>query len=281
MKFIIWIIAALVLFLLYVKYLERKSYYFPSKNIDATPESIGLTYEDVRIETSDNKQIHGWYIPHPEARYTMIFSHGNAGNISHRLDKIFFFHKLKINILIFDYRGYGKSKGSPSEKGLFNDILAAYDYLTQKRSIQNDSILLYGESLGGAVAIECAYKNSAGGLIVEDTFTSVKDMAKIYYPFVPQFLISNLYDSKSKIKHIRCPVLIIHSREDDIAPFAHGEQLFELAPEPKYFCIIHGSHNEAFFNSLDTIKQEIQTFLNELNPPSPSSSPLRGEESSS
>lgn len=264
MKIVIWIIVFLVLCFLYVKFLERRSFYFPTKQIDATPESVGLKYEDINFTTSDNKQLHAWFIPHPHAQYTMIFCHGNAGNISHRLDKIFFFHTLGINTFIFDYRGYGKSKGSPSEQGLFLDAQAAYDYVTQKRAIPKDKIIIYGESIGGAVAIDCAYKNEAGALIVEDAFTSIRDMAKIYYPFVPQFLISNLFDSISKIKSISCPKLIIHSTEDEIAPFSHGEKLFREASPPKKFCITHGSHNDAFFNSIDIIKKDIQSFLKEL-----------------
>lgn len=261
MKLIFWILIVVLLFFLYIKLLEHYSIYFPSRDIAVTPEAVGLTYEDVYVKTADNNKLHGWFIPHKEAGYTILFCHGNAGNISHRMDKLFVFYSLHFNTFIFDYRGYGKSQSFPTENGLYKDADAVYRYLTEKRGIPQEKIILYGESLGGAVIINLALSTTPYAVITEETFSSVKDMARIYYSFIPTVFVSNKYDSISKIKDISCPKLIIHSKEDDIVPFSLGEKLYSNASSPKQFLIIHGSHNTAFFDSLDDLKKGIQSFI--------------------
>ena len=266
MKFLFWLIAAIIIFIVWVRYIERHSIYFPMKGNTTTPESIGLPYEENYFTTSDNVRLHGWFIPNKErSAYTVIFCHGNAGNISHRLEKIALLYKLGLSIFIFDYRGYGKSEGSPSEQGLYKDVDAAYKYLTKERGISKDDIVLYGESIGGAVCINLAAKSDSRALITEEAFTSTKDMAKIYYPFMPHFMLSSKLDSVSKIKNVKCPKLIIHSINDEIVPFRLGEKLFDAARPPKKFLKIQGSHNTCFLDSEEEFTEGIRSFLAEIN----------------
>lgn len=261
MKIVLWIIIFVILFIVWIRYIERRSIFFPMKDIFVTPESSGLAYEDIYIKTSDNKRLNGWYIPAGDAGPVVLFCHGNAGNISHRLEKISILRHLGESIFIFDYRGYGRSEGIPSEKGFYKDARAAYDYLTRERGISADNIILYGESIGGAVASDLALKVSVRGLITEELFTSIKDMAGIAYPFMPHFIFASRFDSESKMKHIRCPKLIIHSIDDEIVPFRLGEKLFAAASAPKRFLKIRGSHNSAFFDSKERFKEGIRSFF--------------------
>jgi len=251
---------------LYTRYLEKHALYFPFKLIEAAPSDVGLEYQDVSFKTEDDINLHGWFIPNDTAEMTLIFSHGNGGNISHRLDKILFFHRLGMNIFIFDYRGYGKSQGSPSEEGLYQDIQAAYEYIKSDeiRQGQKRFIIIYGESLGGAVALDLASKQPIDGLILESTFTNVKDMARVIYPVLPVFLIKSKFDSISKIAKINVPKLCMHSRDDDIIPFSLGKRLFDAASQPKEFMELQGQHNDAFFVSEDKVKTAIEKFLEKL-----------------
>lgn len=254
----------MIFFLGMVRYIEKNSIYFPMKEITATPEEVGLSYEDVYFDTSDGKCLNGWFIAGDEDGVTVILNHGNAGNIGHRLEKLLIFHNLGLNVLIFDYRGYGKSEGAPSESGLYKDAMAAYIYLTEKRKVSEDQIVLYGESIGGAVVIDLARKVKVRALITEETFTSVKDMAKIAYPFLPHFVFSTRFDSVAKIRQVGCSKLIIHSVDDEIVPFPMGEKLFDEALPLKTFLKIRGTHNTAFLDSQKQFVEGIGSFLNDL-----------------
>ena len=264
MKIILGIALFIIIFLVSIRYIERHSIFYPMKEIPSTPEAAGLLYEDVYFKTSDNKLLNGWFIPNENAKLTLLFCHGNAGSISHRLEKILIFHNQGLNVFIFDYRGYGKSQGSPSERGLYKDSFAALSYLTDKRGISKDDIILYGESLGGAVAIDLASKVKLRALITEETFTSIKDLATIAYPFMPKFIFSSKFNAIDKIKEVESPKLIIHSTDDEIVPFYLGEKLFNAAKSPKEFLKIRGSHNTAFFDSDQKFKEGIRAFLNSL-----------------
>ncbi len=264
MKLFLWLIIFIILFLIWVRYLERHSIYFPMREVTATPALLALPYEEIYFQTSDNKRLNGWFIPNDRSKFTVIFCHGNGGNIGHRLEKIQILHNLGADVFIFDYRGYGKSEGSPSEPGLYQDAAAAYDYLTKTRKVSKDNIILYGESLGGAVAIYLAQKVNAQALITEDVFTSVKDMAKIAYPLMPNFILSTRFDSISKIKKVTCPKLFIHSIDDEIVPFYLGERLYNAATPPKKFLKIRGGHNTAFLDSKEQFKEGIKSFLDSL-----------------
>lgn len=254
---------AIGLMVIYLRYIERRSLFYPMKEIEFLPRQIGLNYEDIFFKTSDNIDINGWFISSPNARYTILFCHGNAGNISHRLEKLKFFHELGCDIFIFDYRGYGRSKGKPSEKGMYLDVQGAYDYLLS-RKINPEQVIGYGESIGGAIIIDLASKNRLGGLITDSTLSSSKDMIKIIYPFLPYWVFSSRLDSINKIKYIKIPKLIIHSVNDEIVPYKLGQKLFENADDPKEFLQIRGGHNSCFFESEVILKEKIANFLNRL-----------------
>ena len=234
----------------------------PSRNVERSPSAVGLSYEPVDLVTSDNIHLDGWFIPAPEKRGVILFCHGNAGNISHRLDSLLLFHRLGFSTLIFDYRGYGRSKGRPSEAGTYLDAKAAWQYLTRERSIAPSRIILFGRSLGAAVAAHQAALHTPGALIVESCFTSVPDMAAELYPFLPARWLSRLdYNVQQQLQRVSCPVLVVHSRDDEIIPFRHGRALYAAANEPKQFLELHGGHNDGFLLAGRTYAQELDRFL--------------------
>ncbi|MCD6094270.1 MAG: alpha/beta hydrolase [Candidatus Omnitrophica bacterium] len=261
LKTIFYFIFVVIFFLIMMRYKEKQSIYFPEKEIAATPSYRGLPFEDVYFETTDGVELNGWFIPAKQASITLLFAHGNAGNISHRLEKIALFNKLRLNVFIFDYRGYGKSKGKPDEKGLYLDGKAAYDYLVLEKKIPPDEIVLYGESIGGAVVIDLATKANIKALITEGTFTCARDIIKVIYPFVPPAVFASRFDSIGKIKNISASKLIIHSVDDEMIPFSLAEKLFKGAPPPKQLLKIKGSHNSAFLDSEGVFLSGIREFL--------------------
>ncbi len=264
MKTILFTITIILLLFIFIRFLEHKSLYYPYRHIEMKPENIGLDYENVSLTTEDGVNITGWFIPSKSPRATFLFAHGNGGNISHRLEKIRIFNELNANTLIFDYRGYGASEGSPSERGLYLDVRAAYHYLLNDKKIPAKQIIGYGESLGGAVIIDLAFHNDVGGLIIESSFTSVRDMGKNIFPFIPAFLYKTKFDALSKIVSVRSPVLAFHSPEDEIVPYELGRQLFDAAPGPKYFNDLRGGPNDAFLVSEEFFTAEIDSFLDKL-----------------
>ncbi len=254
--------ACVICFYFYVRYLEKSSLYYPTRQLEFIPSDIGLPYEEVFFAAGDGTKLHGWFVPAIDSQTTVIFVHGNGGNISHRLDKIKVFNDLKVNLFIFDYRGYGKSEGVPGEQGLYMDIQAAYDYIRQKQP--NGKVVIYGESLGGAPAIDLASKEDIDGLVLEGTFTSVPDMARIIYPWLPTVLLKTKFDSLSKISRVKAPKLHFHGEFDNIVPFSMGKQLFEAAKEPKKFVPLKGMHNDGFFVSAVEVRNELKAFFNSL-----------------
>ncbi|MDP6685427.1 MAG: alpha/beta hydrolase [Candidatus Omnitrophota bacterium] len=263
-KNIIYILIVAICVFGYLRRFEYKAIYFPANEVEFTPRDIGLDYEDVYIDTVDGAKLNTWFIPRDGAKYTLLFVHGNAGNIGDRIDKIELLHKLGLNIFIFDYRGYGKSKGIPSEKGVYRDAQAAYEYLISKKNVSPERIVPYGESLGGAIAIDLAYKEKVGALITESTFSSAKDMARVIYPRLPTFLILSKFDSVSKIKDIDIPKLIMHSKTDDVIPFAQSVKLFDEAASPKKHIILKGDHNSSHMDSRDEYRSSIKEFFEDL-----------------
>lgn len=260
---ILWAGVAVAALIIYLRSFENRTLFYPAKEIEFTPRDVGLAFEEAVFETSDRRQIHGWFVPGAGARFTVLFCHGNAGNISHRLEKILFFHQLGCSVFIFDYRGFGKSIGRPYEGGLYRDVQAAYDYLVS-RGILPDNIIGYGESLGGAVIVDLVSKNKCAGLIVESSISSAKDMIGVIFPFLPSWLFSSRLDSVAKIKSITTPKLIIHSSNDEIVPFRLGEKLYDAAPAPKEFLKIRGGHNSGFFESSQLLKEKIGEFIRGL-----------------
>jgi hypothetical protein len=257
---ILFLLIILSLAIFYFRYIERRSLFYPTREIEYFPKDFGLDYENIFFKTPDNLELNGWFVPAKDSRFTILFCHGNAGNISHRLEKLKFFHDLGCNTFIFDYRGYGRSKGRPSEKGFYRDVKSAYDYLLSRKVLPNQ-IIGYGESIGAAVIIDLASKNKLGGLIVDSSITNAKDMVRVIYPFLPYWIFSSRWDSLSKIRSITIPKLIIHSINDEIVPFKLGKKLFDAAVSPKEFLEIHGGHNSCFFESENILKEKVASFL--------------------
>lgn len=263
LKGIIFIILVLGLFVGYIKYIESRSIFFPTKILDVTPNVVHLDFEDIFLKTPDNIDIHGWLIPHTGNK-TILFFHGNGGNISHRLEKIILIRKSAASILIFDYRGYGRSKGRPTEEGIYLDAQAAYDYLVNTRGIEPHDIILYGESLGCAVAIDLASKNEVGGIILEGAFSSGRDMAKALYPYLPISLFFNKFNSIDKIDKVGAPLVFIHSSSDEIVPFDLAKKIYNVANQPKKFVVIRGGHNTAFIDSEELYSESIKSFVESI-----------------
>ena len=261
----------------YLRYFERRAIYYPSREFLFTPADIGLDYRDIFFKTQDGLTLNGWFIPSRNPRGSLLFCHGNAGNISHRLEIMEIFHKLKLNVFIFDYRGYGRSQGRPSEQGLYKDAQAAYQCLLGLRDagsvedepssgasgINKEPIVIYGKSIGANIAIDLASRVKADMLISDSGFTSAYEMSRILFPYLPtKWMITIKYDALTKIKDIAIPKLIIHSKDDEIVPFALGRRLFEAAARPKEFYQMSGSHNEAIFISKSEYGLRLDSFFN-------------------
>jgi fermentation-respiration switch protein FrsA (DUF1100 family) len=255
-------------FLLFNVYLYSKQpgmIFYPLKEVDVTPDEWDLPYQPVQIKSTDHVKLSAWYIPHPEANKTVLFFHGNGGNISHRGDSIYIFHKLKMNVLIIDYPGYGESEGIPSEDGLYQSANSAWQYLIKDKNIKPKNIIIYGRSLGGAVAIDLASRVKAGGLILESTFSSVADIVKMAFPVMSNFIyLRYSFDSLSKINKVKYPVLLIHSPDDEIIPFELGQKLFAAVQSEKKFLQIEGGHNDGFMQSISSYMQTLRSYFQSL-----------------
>jgi fermentation-respiration switch protein FrsA (DUF1100 family) len=236
--------------------LERYVIYVPEQTLEMTPRSEGLAYQDIRFPASDGLKLHGWLIPAPNARVTLVWFHGNAGNISHRVDNIKQLHRyldqpLIPNIFIFDYRGYGQSEGGfsdLSEEATYRDAEGALAYLRTRQDLTPTKVVYFGRSLGAAIAVEAARRQPPAGLILETPFTSIRDMARVALPFLPVWgLVRTKYDALAKIREVRVPLLILHGDQDDVVPYEQGRRLFEAANEPKTFYTIRGArHNDTY-----------------------------------
>jgi fermentation-respiration switch protein FrsA (DUF1100 family) len=234
----------------------------PGRALTASPADIGLDYEDVALATPDKETLHGWYVPAADAAGVMLFLHGNAGNISHRLDSIAIFHELGLDVLIIDYRGYGRSSGSPGEQGTYIDAQTAWDYLVNVRGAAPGKIVVFGRSLGGAVAAWLAARTTPAAVILESCFTSGPDMAARLYPFLPARLITHLkYPVREYVTHITSPLLVVHSQQDEIIPFDMGEAIFAAAPAPKEMLVLTGDHNGGFLLNRERYQAALGAFL--------------------
>lgn len=223
--------------------------YYPQigREIYATPREHGLDYEPLSLATPDGERLDAWLVPAPRSRGVVLFLHGNAGNLSHRMDSIVMFHRLGYSVLIFDYRGYGRSTGKPSEAGLYRDAQTAWDHLTRQRGIPPGRIVIFGESLGGAMAAWLAARERPGALVLSSVLISAPELAADLYPWLPtRWLLRMRYDTRAALAEARCPVLVAHSPNDEIIPFRHGQTLFEAAAEPKVFLPLAGGHNDGF-----------------------------------
>jgi len=281
---------AAVLFIAYwglglvLYFMQPKFLYGPVREVFYTPDELGLDFEKVFFKSDDGLMLSGWYIPAPlEVRteavsvqpgdslltghakgseLTVLFCHGNGGNIMHNLDSINILYNLGLNCFIFDYRGYGNSEGKPSEEGTYLDSRAAYKWLTKEKKISPDDIIVFGRSLGGSIAAELAGKVEVRALIIESAFTSYVDIGKKFYPYMPvRWFASFRYETINYVKDVNCPVMIIHSRNDETIPFEFGLELYEAANEPKEFVEIFGSHNDGFLVSSEIYKSAWTNWL--------------------
>ena len=261
---ILILLAGVIIFICFYSQIENFFVFHPQTELDMTPDRMGLHHESIFFDAADGTKLHGWFFPLSGKSLVILFCHGNAGNISHRLHNIQELLKKGFQVFIFDYRGFGKSNGSPSREGVYLDGLAAYDYLRNRLGIPPNRIILFGRSLGAAVATEIAAKRKVNRLILESAFTSTKAMARtmplfaLLSPFLPAH-----YNNLKKIEHITIPKLIIHGNRDEIIPFTMGEQLFEAGPEPKAFYAIEGAgHNDTWViggkKYFETLKQFIR-----------------------
>ena len=258
---------AYALIMLFVFLYQPRLVYFPQveRELTATPRAAGLDYEDVTLTTADNVKLHGWWVPSRNARGTILLMHGNAGNISHRLGYLTMFNRLGYSVLLFDYRGYGKSGGHPDEEGTYRDAEATWLHLTGTRNVAPRDIVMVAESLGGGVATWLALKYPPRALVLASTFRSVPDLGAQIYPWLPVRLLARItYDNLARIARVDAPVLIAHSRDDDVIPFAHGEALFAAAREPKQMLVLAGGHNDGFLFTRDAWIAAVGAFLDRI-----------------
>ncbi len=267
---ILILLAGIVMFFCFYSQIENFFVFHPETHLDMLPDQLNLTFDSVSFEARDGTKLHGWFFPLPGSSPVILFCHGNAGNISHRLDNIRKLLEYGFQVFIYDYRGFGKSQGRPSRKGIYLDGLAAYDYLRNHLGIPSDRIVLFGRSLGAAVATEIAMKRKARRLVLESAFTSTRGMAKtmtlfaLLSPFLPAH-----YNNLKKIQHITTPKLVIHGDMDEIIPFKMGKRLFQKAKGPKNFYPIKGAgHNNTWLIGGRAYFEMLAKFI--MDPPKPS-----------
>ena len=253
--------------------LERFFVFFPTAEVRYTPEDVGLAYEEVFFPTPDGHRLHGWYIP-GDSDTTLLWFHGNGGNIGHRVEELALVHaRLGTNVFIFDYRGYGNSEGSPSERRIYRDAQAALEYLQTRPEPASATgpgqIVYFGRSLGAAVAIELAGDQPTAGLVLVAPFASLGDMARIAYPYLPlKWLLGNRYNSLARISQLHQPVLLMHGDQDEIVPLSQGKKLLEAANPPKKFQVLPGAgHNDTYSAAGDIYWHALSEFLGSLAAP--------------
>ena len=259
--------------MIFPKFIEKGLIFHPGKSNDtATPDIHGIEYDDVIFQTEDGLNLNGWFVPGKKTSpdtdlHTLLWFHGNAGNINRRLDNIkMIYERVPVNVFIIDYRQYGRSEGKISEKGTYIDAGAALAHLHSRKEINQEKIIFFGRSLGSAVAVELALKEKCRALILETPFTSILEMGKKLYPFLPvSLLLKTKYDSLSKIRNIKVPILIMHGDKDDLVPFEHGKRLYDMANEPKEFYTIPGAgHNDTHIVGGDEYFDVIRNFVKKL-----------------
>jgi fermentation-respiration switch protein FrsA (DUF1100 family) len=263
MSFILLLLtlAGLLSGLLYL--MQPSMVFYPYPDLVETPAEWGLEYEEVYLSSRDGVKLHGWYIPRNKAEEVVLFLHGNGGNISHRGASIEIFNRIGLNILIIDYRGYGKSEGSPGEKGLYEDARTAWRYLIEQRGFKTEQIILFGRSLGAAVATKLAAEVGPKTVILESAFSRSRDMANTMMPIVSRIAVMRYpFNSMGRIKDIHARLLMLHSPDDEIIPYDLGKKLFQAANEPKQFVELKGDHNNGFMLSQPKYEQALAKFIN-------------------
>jgi pimeloyl-ACP methyl ester carboxylesterase len=247
----------------WLRWFERQNVYQPTARLDATGDELGFPRQDVWLRASDGTRLHAWYFPAAAGTNGPVFllCHGNGGNISHRLDQYDVLLRLGVSVFAFDYRGYGRSEGSPGEEKTYRDAASAHDWLTEQ-GFTPDRIVALGESLGGGVAAELALRRPLLGLVLQSTFTSVPDLGAELFPWLPVRTVGTIqYDTRGKLPSIHLPVLFLHSRGDTIIPFAHAEANFEAAHQPKWLRELRGDHNDTLMVDRDAFGDALKEYL--------------------
>lgn len=249
-------------------YALQDKFIFPaSRSVFRDPSHYGWEFEEVWLDIGAGERSHAWWIPVKDERGVCLFSHGNGGNIAGRLESVGALHKLGLSTLVYDYGGYGKSSGSPSEERVYADVRAAWNYLTVTRGIPPERIILFGRSLGGAPSAQLATEVKPAGLVLESTFTSLPAAAQEAMPWLPaRWLTRHKFNTLAKIPEVACPVLVVHAPEDRTVRFHHGQEIFAAAKEPKQWLEIHGDHNAGFIQSQDLIHAAWEEFLDVAYP---------------
>jgi pimeloyl-ACP methyl ester carboxylesterase len=245
---------------------QRRFLYFPMRDFVASPADYGFEHEEVDLRAEDDVAIHAWWLPAGGATRTVLFLHGNAGNVSYWVEVALVFRKIGWNTLILDYRGYGRSSGLPTEEGTYLDARAAYLHLVKDRGLDPSRIVVVGRSLGGGVATWLAEHHPVGGLVLENTFTSIADIVAQSFPLpgIGRFVRLG-YPSLSRMAKLDVPLLVIHGAGDQLVPFAHGKALFDAAPgSTKRFVELRGGHNDAFSLSSADYEAALRRFSEEL-----------------
>lgn len=244
----------------------EKQVFFPDKTIVQTPADYDLPFEDIWFTCSDSVRLHGWLIPASPSNHILLFCHGNAGNISHRLDNVRLLNQRGISVFIFDYRGYGRSDGSISEKGFYLDSEAAYEVASKWAEKHKAKLIVFGRSLGGIAATRLGATKGCDGLILESTFTNMGAMARAHYPLpFAESLLKHRLNAVGEIDQVRAPILFFHGDKDRIVPIRLGRGLFEVAPNPKEFVVIPGAgHNDTYFVGGEDYFKKIENFFNSL-----------------
>lgn len=242
--------------------MQNRLIYFPSRLLPS-PASIGIRQvKEIFFLSKDRVRICGWFLAPPSGAPFLLHFNGNAGNIAGRAQLMEMVHSNGWGMLLFDYRGYGKSEGSPGESGLYLDSQAAWDWLTTQAAIEPARIIFWGESLGCGVALNLATKQTPAGLILEAPFKSLRELAKELYPWLPVSLfLRSRFENREKIRLVKAPLLIIHGRRDEIVPFQHGKTLYELAQGQKYFLALNSSHNDIFDSGGNLYQEGIRKFV--------------------
>lgn len=264
-RFLLLLVAAYGGLLLLLMIFQDRLIFFPEKRFLVLPKEVGLEYEDVLFNAEDGTELHGWLVPSQSPKAVILYCHGNGGNISHRIGYLQIFNQLGFTTFMFDFRGYGKSHGTPSEQGIHRDARAAWEHLTGERKVPPWKIVVYGESLGGAVAARLASEEFPGALVLHSAFTSLPDMAAKVYPFLPaRWLVRYQFDTLGHVPRVKCPVLIIHSKEDEIVPHSHGLKLFAAASDRGHFLELQGDHNTGFITSAGVYGSGVAAFLDRV-----------------
>jgi fermentation-respiration switch protein FrsA (DUF1100 family) len=260
------VLLGVALGLLGLRVMEPRFIYYPVRQIGMTPDRLGLPYEDIYLTTADGVRINGWFLAAERGGPTVLFLHGNGGNISFSLEKLSILRQLGADVFIIDYRGYGRSQGEPTERGTYRDADAAYRYLVRQRGVDPRRLVVYGESLGAAVAVDLASRERTGGVVLEGGFTSVVDVGRAVFPFLPvRWLVRDRYDTLSKIGRIRAPLLILHAASDEFLAMDHAHKLLAEAHPPKRLVELRGGHNDAFLVSNDAYRAALRTYFASLS----------------